>query len=62
LPYTDFTNEKIRKFFIENITTYLLYAGDVLLISEFANGLQNALNAFNLYWKQWKLKVNTKKY
>ena len=51
----------IDNFCIENITTYLLYAGDVLLISEFANGLQNALNAFNLYWKQWKLKVNTKK-
>jgi hypothetical protein len=50
----------IDNFCIENITTYLLYAGDVLLISEFANGLQNALNAFNLYWKQWKLKVNTK--
>ena len=51
----------IDNFCIENITTYLLYAGDVLLISEFANGLQNALNAFNLYWKQWKLKVNTQK-
>jgi hypothetical protein len=50
----------IDNFCIENITTYLLYAGDVLLISKFANGLQNALNAFNLYWKQWKLKVNTK--
>ena len=51
----------IDNFCIENITTYLLYAGDVMLISEFANSLQNALNAFNLYWKQWKLKVNTNK-
>ena len=51
----------IDNFCIENITTYLLYAGDVLLISESANGLQNALNAFSLYWKQWKLKDNTNK-
>ena len=34
---------------------------DVLLISESANGLQNALNAFSLYYKQWKLKVSTNK-
>jgi hypothetical protein len=51
---------------IENITIYLrilivLYADDVLLISESANGLQNALNAFSLYCKQWKLKDNTNK-
>jgi hypothetical protein len=39
----------------------LLYADYVLLISESANGLQNALNAFNLYCKQWKLKVSTNK-
>jgi hypothetical protein len=39
----------------------VLYADDVLLISESANGLQNALNAFSLYFKQWKLKVNTNK-
>jgi hypothetical protein len=39
----------------------LLYADDVLLISESANALQNALNAFSLYCKQWKLKVNTNK-
>jgi hypothetical protein len=32
-----------------------------ILISESANGLQNALNAFSLYWKQWKLKDNTNK-
>jgi hypothetical protein len=51
---------------MENITTYLsililLYADDVLSISESGNGLQNALNAFSLYYKQWKLKVNTNK-
>ena len=51
---------------IENVTTYLrililLYADDVLLILESANGLQNALNAFSLYCKQWKLKVNINK-
>jgi len=39
----------------------LLYADDVLLISESANGLQNALSAFSLYCKQWKLKVNINK-
>ena len=56
----------IDNFCIENITTYLrililLYADYVLLISESANGLQNALNAFSLYCKQWKLKVSTNK-
>ena len=56
----------IDNFCIENITTYLrililLCADDVLLISESANGLQNAINAFSLYYKQWKLKVSTNK-
>ena len=56
----------IDNFCIENITTYLrililFCADDVLLISESANGLQNALNAFSLYYKQWKLKVSTNK-
>jgi hypothetical protein len=56
----------IDNFCIENITTYLpililLYADDVLLISESANGLHNALNAFSLYCKHWNLKVNTNK-
>ena len=56
----------IDNFCMENITAYLrililLYAEDVLLISESANGLQDALNAFSLYCKQWKLKVNTNK-
>jgi hypothetical protein len=56
----------IDNFCIENITTYLrililLYADNVQLISESANGLQNALNAFSLYCKQWKLKVNINK-
>jgi hypothetical protein len=49
----------IDNFCMENITTYLrisilLYADDVLLILE-----SNSLNAFSLYYKQWKLKVNT---
>ena len=56
----------IDNFCIENITTYLsililLYADDVLLISESANGLHNALNALSLCCKHWNLKVNTNK-
>jgi hypothetical protein len=55
----------IYYFCIENITTYLriliLLDDDVLLISESAYGLQNALNAFSLYCKQWELKVITNK-
>jgi hypothetical protein len=56
----------IYNFCIENITTYLrililLDDDDVLLISESTYGLQNALNAFSLYCKQWKLKVSTNK-
>ena len=56
----------IYNFCIENITTYLrililLDDDDVLLISESTYGLQNALNAFSLYCKQWKMKVSTNK-
>lgn len=39
----------------------LMYADDVILISENAQGLQNALNKLQLYCEYWGLDVNVKK-
>lgn len=39
----------------------LLYADDTVLLAESSEGLQNALNAFHTYCKQWKLNVNVEK-
>ena len=39
----------------------LLYADDTVVMSESSNGLQNALNTYNDYCKEWKLTVNIKK-
>jgi hypothetical protein len=39
----------------------LLYADDTVLFAKSAEGLQNALNAFHTYCKQWKLNVNVDK-
>ena len=39
----------------------LLYADDMVLLSESAAGLQNCLNQISDYFKQWKLTVNTDK-
>ena len=39
----------------------LLYADGTVLLAESAEGLQNALNAFHTYCKQWKLNVNVEK-
>jgi len=45
-------------------TTYLnclLYADDLLLLSETENGLQSCLNSLQNYCNKWKLKVNINK-
>ena len=39
----------------------LLYADDTILLAENANDLQNTINHFHEYCKQWKLKVNITK-
>ena len=39
----------------------LLYADDLVIISETSEGLQNCLNSLNKYTKMWKLSVNYKK-
>ena len=39
----------------------LMYADDLILISESEGGLQNCLNKLNEYVTKWKLKVNLKK-
>ena len=39
----------------------LMFADDILLLSESAEGLQNALNKVAEYCRKWQLSVNTKK-
>ena len=39
----------------------LLYAGDLILLSETEKGLQNYLNTLSVYCKDWKLNVNISK-
>ena len=39
----------------------LLYADDLILVSESRYGLQNCLKRLQTYYDKWKLKVNTKK-
>lgn len=39
----------------------LLYADDTVIIAESANDLQEALNTYEQYCENWKLKVNTSK-
>ena len=40
--------------------TSLLYADDILLVSESEEGLQNGLNVLSKCCSSWKLEVNTK--
>ena len=39
----------------------LMYADDIVLLSETAEGLQNGLNCMFQYCQKWKLSVNTQK-
>ena len=39
----------------------ILYADDTVIISDSQKDLQNKLNIFDLYCKEWKLTVNTSK-
>ena len=63
--------DDIGKYFDTNLTSavnlngqkmnHLLYADDLLLISESADGLQNSLDSLQKYSTEWKLDVNLKK-
>ena len=45
-----------------NITqSYILYADDLVLLSESKSGLQNCLTKLERYTKKWKLNINLKK-
>lgn len=39
----------------------LMFADDILLLSESAEGLQNCLNKLNDYCNKWQLSINIKK-
>ena len=47
--------------FSESKENCLLYADDLLLMSNSENGLQQCLNKLQYYSNKWKLKVNLKK-
>ena len=42
-------------------SNHLLYADDLILISEKPSGLQHCLNALEVYCEEWGLNINTKK-
>jgi len=46
---------------INRLTACLLYANDLLLMSNNAQGLQASLNKLHKYCQQWGLSVNTTK-
>ena len=41
--------------------TSLIYADDIILVSESAEGLQNGLNVLSKLCSSWKLEVHAKK-
>ena len=45
----------------QQATGCLMYADDILILSQSANGLQKSLNRLHIYCNKWKLHVNTKK-
>ena len=46
--------------FADILVNSLLYADDLILVSESGSGLQNCLKKLQTYCDKWKLKVNTK--
>ena len=47
---------------IKNLTlNNLLYAGDLVLVSETSSGMQNCLDRLQEYCDKWRLTVNIKK-
>jgi hypothetical protein len=58
--------EKISSICQESLSIYInlfliVYADDTVLMSETPEGLQKALTAFENYYNNWKLKLNTSK-
>ena len=57
-----FSENGIRNISLSNLeTSLLLYADDLVLMSESAIGLQKQLNTLKKYCDQWQLKVNEQK-
>ena len=59
----DIFDETISQPVILNTTKLncLIYADDVLLLSESKEGLQSCLDSLNVYGDYWKLRINTEK-
>jgi hypothetical protein len=64
--------DDIKSSFIDNTQTkpvslgvhtfnHLLYADDLVILSESPTGLQNCLNALDNYCEKWRLNINIKK-
>ena len=55
--------EKVDPFTLPDDTklSSLLYADDLVILSQTATGLQNAINILNNFCNKWKLNVNLKK-
>ena len=55
--------EKVDPFILPDVTklSSLLYADDLVILSQTATGLQNAINILNNFCNKWKLNVNLKK-
>ena len=55
--------EKVDPFILPDGTklSSLLYADDLVILSQIATGLQNAINILNNFCNKWKLNVNLKK-
>lgn len=56
-----FDNECMPAKLVKESVNCLMFADDVVLISETKEGLQNALDRLDIYSKKWKLTVNTEK-
>ena len=56
-----FTNECVPVMLDSQNISVLMYADDIVLLSESPIGLQNCLNNLLEYCSQWKLSVNLKK-
>ena len=61
LPHTFLNNASAPPVLDKETIPALLYADDLIILSETPEGLQNSLNALSTYCEKWKLEVNLSK-